>query len=339
MSETPQSGDPQPGDSQPGDSQPGDSQFGQPQSDQPGAASGPGWHADPAGAENTFRWWDGEQWTTWLSDDAGAPAPEAATSTTAAAQAPPQSATQRPPGYERSAKPAAAQQRTRPRRLPLVVGAIVVAVIVVIAIVVYGNRSGPGLAVPPADSSSSSTPSTGAVSLDNSSRKMTIGTFSVELPGDPYTFDDSVLNYPPMLSSGVLATAPVNKEYDGKHTWFAAMFVGQLDPEVVVEGDAKKTADQVFQGVVSINYSDTETTTDTYSTKAVTQEGTKRAAVARGHVNYQIEGVPSRFDQVSVLVVELDDGTWVGYLTARPDKAPQKVRSAQQASIDSITVG
>jgi hypothetical protein len=36
-----------------------------------------GWFADPGGKVNTFRWWDGEAWTRWLSADPSADTVEA----------------------------------------------------------------------------------------------------------------------------------------------------------------------------------------------------------------------------------------------------------------------
>lgn len=230
-----------------------------------------------------------------------------------------------------------------PRLLGLI--AVIVAVIVVIAVVVYGNRTPPDpLALPtqPASSGKASvdpsldSPAPSIAKLDEKSGKITVGSFTASLPGKPYTYDSNVLNYPPMLSAGVLANAPVSVKYDGEHTWFAALAIGELDPEVVAKGDAKKTADQVFAGLVSINFSDFTTTTGTISTKPVTLAGAQRAATASGRVSYQVAGLASHYDQVSVLVVQLKDGTWAGWMSSRPDNASSQVKKALQSSIDSI---
>lgn len=339
----------------------------------------PGWSADPAGAEGAYRWWDGTGWTQWMSKDPHAAPPETAadgvsqtdpgpsgeglsdaepgdeTSASDPPATPPTPTKDYPAGYERGPKPVTGETTPAtglrhalrgPRLLALL--AIVVAVVVVIAVVIYGNQkpSDP-LILPnqpnPSGSSSASpsqdpTPPTD-VALNGKTRKITVGSFSALVPGSPYTFDNNVLNYPPMLSAGVLATAPVNVKYDGEHTWFAALAIGELDPGVIAEGNEKKTADQVFAGLISINFSDYKTKTSAITTKTIKLPGTDRAATAQGRVSYQIKGVPSGYDQVSVLVVKITGGPWVGWMSSRPEKASSQVKKALQESIDSIKVG
>ena len=228
----------------------------------------------------------------------------------------------------------------------MIIGAILVAIVVVVAIVIYGNRKpADDLSLPPTDSSASSSAASSAsagpnaVMLAAKTGKVSIGAFSATLPPTPYTYDGSVLNYPPMLETGVLATAPVDVSYDGKHTWFAAMYVGRLDNSVINDDDALATADSVYKNLNAVDFPDTKITVGKITTKSIKLAGTDRAATAVGQVHYSVKGVASKYDHVSVLVVKLTNGPWVGWMSSRPDKASTAVQNALQESINSIRTG
>lgn len=103
----------------------------------------PGWYPDPAGTPETFRWWDGQTWTT-------------ATTQSPATTPPPQNATPQPG----PADPTGTQKRTK-LVLGVSAGIAVIALIVAGTIVLprmLGDEETEGAASPPPTMPSSSAP-------------------------------------------------------------------------------------------------------------------------------------------------------------------------------------
>jgi Protein of unknown function (DUF2510) len=111
-------------------------------------ADGSGWFADPSGKINTFRWWDGQRWTRWLSADAAAPDPgpvprRAAHRQTAVTAEPPPSAEARlaeptdaqPPPQSFASPDPADRVVGLPAAAAIIVGGILLAIIAVGAII------------------------------------------------------------------------------------------------------------------------------------------------------------------------------------------------------------
>ncbi|MBA8793851.1 hypothetical protein FHX74_001456 [Friedmanniella endophytica] len=222
--------------------------------------------------------------------------------------------------------------------------AAVAAVVVVGGVVVLGNRApADPIALPPMtetgsspSGSASGTAAASPATYDARSRLLSIGTFSTTLPGSPYVTSSALAPTPPLFSTAVEAQAVVTPKYDGSADWTAGLLVGVLDPSVVVDGDADATADKLLDGLAEFAFADVTVTKQGFTPKKVTTPNAKAAAILQGRLAYRVKNVPSRYDQVSMLVLELDDGTWVGWVSTRPEKASAKVKASLQTSIDTI---
>lgn len=55
-------------------------------------------------------------------------------------------------------------------------------------------------------------------------------------------------------------------------------------------------------------------------------------------VHYRIDGLPSRYDDVTAIVVRLDDGSVVAALSSVPDDASTEIRDLAAESLDSLSI-
>ena len=287
----------------------------------------PGWHADPAGAEAVLRWWDGEQWTRWLSSDAAAPDPT------------------RPPPVEPvetasvGTAPAAAEESLvrLPVAVAVVLAAVLVAVVAVGAVASASTRglpSGPALAPP-----SPTAPLTSAAPLldyDAGSRATTIGKLRVTLPGAPYACPDAAAAARPAFDLVVACNAPVHA-YGHGEMWSATAGAGLLPTSLVVAGDAHATADRAFSTLRREFFRATPTTVTTLRADPTDLAPAGQAVVVSGQVHYRVRGVASRYDRLLVVVVALPDDRYAIVFSSRPNDSARTVLTALDASLATVT--
>ena len=65
--------------------------------------------------------------------------------------------------------------------------------------------------------------------------------------------------------------------------------------------------------------------------------GTAGCGSPRG-CSYRITGLPSRYDDVTAILVRLDDGSVVAAFSSVPDDASEQIRTLAAASLDSLRV-
>lgn len=300
----------------------------------------PGWYDDPAGATGTYRWWDGEGWTRWLSRNRGAAAP-AVEPAPAAGPAPgePASVATAEPAVEASGPAGPVLPPDPLVRLPLavavVVGVLLIGVVVVGVVVsasAQGLPSGPAVA-PPAKSAAR------AVGYDTATRAASVGKLKVTLAGAPYVCDSSAQSVLPTLETGLTCNAPVHANYDGKrNTWSATTAVGVL-PSALVQGDnLEATARTVFTSARDQFFPREKTTVSGLVAQPTDVGPDVQAVVVAGEVHYRVPKVASRYDRLLVVVVALPDGTRAAVISSRPNDSSAAVKTALQASLDSIAV-
>ncbi len=187
-----------------------------------------GWYGDPRGAENTWRWWDGSRWTTWLSDDAAAPSPAS-------------------PGGPRVRLPLA---------VLVVVAAVVMSLLVVGAVVwISTPRLSTGPAVDPPAPVTVST----RVDYDPGSRAAAVEQVRMVLPAMPYGCEPEGAK-PPIFTSVVMCNAVVHDNYNSAgEDWFATIGIGVL-PKDQVAGTLSDTATQLFDTLRVAFFTDQKTT-------------------------------------------------------------------------------
>jgi len=272
----------------------------------------PGWYPDPAGAPDQpvtrFRWWDGSGWADATSDSAQAPTPAAR------------------PSRLRSAVVLAVG-------FTVFVGAALGGAVLLWRDPVSSSqvrRPLPG----PTSPGATSTGITGQ--LDFHTRQATIGRVSMRLPDAPYVLDKDPRHYRGLFDVAFPANAPVHENYRHGQDWLSTVMLAQLSGPLG-GSDLEATGRAALHGLsrtIFYNYPTTvtELKTDDHSVDS------GKGVLVTGRVNYQMAGLPSRFDRVTVLLVQLDDDTLVAGVSSVPDDAGPALEAMAAQSLASLTV-
>jgi hypothetical protein len=284
------------------------------------AAPRPGWYPDPAGTPELYRWWDGGDWTEAISESPRAPSPR----------------------LHSPARPEDDLVRRRPSRVRSVVALLLCLALFLSATIGLGlaiweetpgvHRSGRlPLAEPPTPSATIS--SIGR--LDQQNRVATIGSASMTLPGEPYW-----LSPDPMRTAGLevyfLASAPVHARYDGGHSWTAAVLLGRLAPGPP-GGDLPGRGREVVHQLAQTFFDQHATRVKKLAVADHSVDGNAGLLVT-AQVHYAIDHLPSRYDELTVLLVQLDDGSVVAAVSSVPDDSTASVTALAEQALDSLAV-
>ncbi len=272
----------------------------------------PGWYPDPAGAPDhpvtRFRWWDGSDWGDATSDSAQAPTPASR------------------PSRLRSAVVLAVG-------FTVFVGAALGGAVLLWRDPLSSSQVRSPL---PGPASSGSAAAGGTGQLDFHSRQATIGQASMRLPDDPYELDKDPRQFRGLFDVAFLANAPVHENYVHGQDWLSSVMLVQLSgPLGGVDLDA--TGRAALHGLSrTIFYNDPTTVTELRTSDHSVDGGS--GVLVTGRVGYQVAGLPSRFDTVTVLLVQLDDGTLVAGVTSVPNDAGPALEALAAQSLASLTV-
>jgi len=283
------------------------------------AAPRPGWYPDPAGTPELYRWWDGGGWTEAISESPRAPSPR----------------------LHSPARAEDALERRRPSRFRSVVALVVCLALFLSATVGLGLviwQDGPGvkrsgrlpLAAP------AGTPAAGTIGrLDQRTRVATIGGASMTLPGEPY-----LLTADPMQAEGLevffLASAPVHLGYDGRRSWSAAVLLARLAPGPA-GSDLGARGQQALDQLGRTLFSGHATRVEPLAADDHAVDGNAGLAL-RARVHYDVDQLPSRYDDLTVLLVQLPDGSTVAAVSSVPDDAGASVVVPAEEALESLTV-
>jgi hypothetical protein len=282
----------------------------------------PGWYADPGADPTAFRWWDGTRWTGWSSRDAHAAPPlldVAAPVEVAPAPLQPEPAE---PGVR------------LPLAVALVVGALVLATAAVGAVVsASAQRLPSGPALPPP------TPSAvrPVVQYDPVSRTASVAALRWVPPVAPYACAADAQPRRPAFDELLLCAAPVHDDYAGADDWSASTGLGVVGPTLSVPGDPKATADKVFGALRGQFFAGQRTEVRQLVAQRFDGAPDGTATAVSGEVHYEVEGLPSEYDRLVVLVVELADGGYATWFSSRPDDTPASTLTVLDASIATLT--
>ena len=288
------------------------------------AAPRPGWYPDPAGTPDLYRWWDGGDWTEAISESPRAPSPRT----------------------HHLAGPEDDLPRRRASRFRSAVALVLCLALFLSATVGLGlaiwrdpppvkRSSGP----PSGSTSPDTTPAAQATvgRLDERTREATVGAASMTLPDQPYVLSADPMQVPDLLEVFFLASAPVHQSYDGHPGWSSAVLLGRLS------GTAADDEELEDRGVAAVRkLSTTFFRSERTRVKKVTVaqhsvDGNDGVRVT-ARVHYDIDGLPSRYDRITAIVVGLDDGTMLTAVSAVPDDADDEVRSRAAAALETFGV-
>jgi hypothetical protein len=284
----------------------------------------PGWYPDPAGATGLYRWWDGIQWADVTSDSANAPPPI-------------------PVQREAVTGDTAARRHASPLRVSVVLllgFALFVSASIGLGVMLWrGPSSTTAQRAPgnPADLPRAGSLGTDPVGyLDERTRKATIGSASLTLPGHPY-----VVSPDPMAIRGVLdllfwASAPVHTRYDGKHDWSSGVLLGR-----VVESSSKRNLET--EGTIAVHRL-SNAIFDRHPTELKGLKWYEHAVDGRqgmlfsAQVQYAVDKLPSRYDTVTALVVRLDDGSLIMAASSVPNDADPEIARQAADSLRTLNI-
>jgi hypothetical protein len=284
------------------------------------AAPRPGWYPDPAGTPELYRWWDGGDWTQAISESPRAPSPR----------------------LHSPARPEDELVRRRPSRLRSMVALLLCLALFLTATIGLGLaiwEEAPGVQrsgrLPQAEPMAPAASASSVGRLDQQTRVATIGSASLTLPAEPYW-----LSPDPMQTAGLdvyfLASAPVHPRYDGRHSWTSAVLLGRLVPGAPGEDLADRGREVVHQlAQTFFHRHDTRVEKLAMADHAV--DGNAGLLVT-AQVHYAIDGLPSRYDELTIMLVQLDDGSIVAAVSSVPDDSTASVTALAEQALDSLTV-
>lgn len=289
------------------------------------AAPRPGWYPDPAGTPELYRWWDGGDWTEAISESPRAPSPRTQHLTALADDLRPR----------------------RPSRFRSVVALVICLALFLSATV------GLGLAIwqdPPAvkrslgaragaAASPGVLPDSGSAAgrLDERTRQASVGPASMTLPDRPYQLSADPMQVPGLLEDCFLASAPVHEGYDGHRSWSAAVLLARLAGTAGDEEELEEHAVAAVQKLSTTFFRSEPTRLRGVSVADHSVDGNPGVRVT-AQVHYDIDGLPSRYDQITAVVVGLDDGTMLVAVSAVPDDADARLSAQATAAVETLTV-
>ena len=275
------------------------------------AAPRPGWYPDPAGTPDLYRWWDGGGWTDAISESPRAPSPR----------------------LHAPARPEDALVPRRPSPFRTVVALLVCVALFLSATVGLGLAIwGDGTGVQRGSRSTAvATPAPGGAAvgrLDQGTRLATVGPVSMTLPGSPYRTRPDPMSVPQLLDACFLAWAPVHARADGSTPWTAAVLLGRLQGDPGAD-DLPTRGRAVAAELGRLLFGSTTTRVEAVEVTDHAVDG-HAGVLVTAQVHYRVTGLPSRYDELTTVLVGLDDGSVVVAATSVPDDADPGL--AQQAA-------
>jgi hypothetical protein len=113
--------------------------------------------------------------------------------------------------------------------------------------------------------------------------------------------------------------------------------LGVLPASMVVPGNLQRTADRLFGSLRGQFFADQKTQLRKLAAQRFDRAPAGKAVAVSGEVHYAVKGVPSDYDRLVVLVVELADGGYGAWFSSRPDDTPARTLKALDDSIASLT--
>lgn len=281
----------------------------------------PGWYGDPRPSATGVRWWDGTAWTSWVADAPGAPPPSAVPAGESPAGGP-----------QADGSPASERRVSTPLAVLATVAVVVLALLAVGATVTLTGREyvRGAAAAPP------SAPVRSSVVFDKAANTVVVDELSMALPGQPWGCDSSPREISPYFSQAMACSVPVHEKYDGKKTTYANAVVGLLSPALVGD-DPAGTATKAF-GQIRTGLFNSSTTVSDYESATAPYGSGDRAIEVTARVNYTVAKLPSRYDDVRLVVVRLDSGSYAAVLFNQADDLPAATRKAVEQALATLTV-
>lgn len=275
-----------------------------------------GWYRDPSGHADTYRWWDGHGWTSWLSADAQAPVPGS------------------DPAPLPSADPKASIGVTA--AIGIVVGTVLLALVVVgaaVSLSTKGVPSGPAFA-PPVPTAVGP-----EIRWEPSSHSVAIQELHAVLPDRPFACAETAQPQLPSFSSVVTCEVKVHSNYVKGADWYGIAGVGLVPDGLVKKGDVGGTADNVFNALRRQFFPKEKTSLRKRRAQPSELGPAGTSMLVVGDLHYAVKGLPSSYDRLLVMVFQLKSGAYAAFFADQPDDTPQATKDVLNRSANTVRVG
>ncbi|GAA2100731.1 hypothetical protein GCM10009841_15800 [Microlunatus panaciterrae] len=287
----------------------------------------PGWYPDPAGTEDLFRFWDGQEWTEAISESRQAPPPRAV---------PPPSA----------ASPASTDSSSCGRLDPgpRHTGVAVVAFTIGVALfVTAGLCLGAGLVWQQSKAKTLSRPSTStpaagpAGQVDEATGRARIGRVEMQLPGEPYQVYAGSVPVEGAFDIFFVSNAVVHRNFAAHQDWSATVGLAHLTGSAVKKQGLTGAGESTLRTITQ-HFFGGHPTTVTTPTVSSGQVSGHPSVIVRAEVHYAISKLASSHDVVTVVLVQLNDGSLVAAISSIPDDAEPAVRRQAAAALATLQI-
>ncbi len=173
--------------------------------------------------------------------------------------------------------------------------------------------------------------------LDQSSREARIGNASMRLPADPYQLRSDPMRVRNLFDSYFAAGAIVHEDYHDGRDWSAVVGLAHVAPGAT-RNEVDATALAVGRQIAVTFFADHPTTVEHTSVAEHAVDGCS-GYLFTAQVGYRIPGLTSRADDLTVIVVRLDDGTRVAAFSSVPTDAPEALRAQAAGALASLKIG
>jgi hypothetical protein len=273
----------------------------------------PGWYPDPADdatSEVGYRWWDGTTWTDHTADHAYAPSPDDVVGV------------------------------GPPRRQSRMVRAVAWTVVVALVLTTSAGAllllwSGP----PPSGSGRQPDEAAASVGgqLDERARRASIGPVTMDLPPSPYKVSSGTHQVPGVLDVVFVAEATVHQRTEQHSGWTAMTCLASVNERLADDFDLDEDSVATVRELAGRIYGSAATEVEQVDVSDHAVDGHSGVRVT-ARVSYRVTGLPSRYDDVTAILVRLDDGSVVVAFSSVPDDASKQIRTLTAASLDSLRV-
>ena len=302
----------------------------------------PGWYPDPAGAPGRYRWWDGARWTQAIGESPKAPPPDALAARLARGELVDDPAAVLPAELDDPDELELGRRRASPVRMVLAIALSITLVATAglgAGLMIWRDPGPPAAMEKPPHSrvpSAKSTPGAAPTGqLDPKNRTATLGPATITLPGPPYRLYADPISVPYLFQTCFLANADVHVRYDGTKTWSATVALAQISPELINSSDLEKTATKAAERYAQQFFGGHETRLGRLSVSDWAVDG-HPGVMINFRVSYDVKKLESTYDKVSVILVRLDDGSFIAATSSVPGDADPELAELARESLESL---
>lgn len=222
-----------------------------------------------------------------------------------------------------------------PLAVAIVIAAVLASLVVVGSAVQLSQQRLP--TGPPRDPPSPTAPATG-VRLGPGPLDASVGQLVVTLPDAPYVCQSYPPKLPPTFPNTATCGVAVHPNYNGKNDWYANAGLAQIPPALTVPGDPVATGEQVLESFAAQFYRGQRPTWENRSSRPYATPSVPEATLLTGELHIRVAKLPTRYDQVELVLVALSEDRYAAYFAGTPNDAPAAVRTALDASLASLRV-